>query len=207
MSKADRMRGVEVVRKPSRRRPAVLSMDEAAIREQARRSMGGLPSLSPPAEVLPPEPRTAAEFGAAIRAEWETAQSRLLRVGSLLDAAETSLSRPDYMSLVDALPFGKAARSQLLTAYRAIRSGRVPETIAPAGYTTVYLLASMSDDERMAAEQAGLMRADVSRAEVTAFRRERSSGLNTAPDRSALLAKRRKLLGELLAVRRALQGH
>lgn len=174
-----------------------------AVSEDAPAALSG--EVLPPSPAPIPAPQTVDDFAGAIQHEWENAQQRFVRIGELLDAAELTLARPDYMQLVGRLPFGKSARSQLLTAYRAIKSGRIPLQVAAAGYSTVYQLASMGDDEREKAAKAGLMRPDVRYAEVKEF----AKGLRpppASPDRAALEARLARLLEEAEEVRRQIEG-
>ncbi|HYD32442.1 MAG TPA: hypothetical protein VEB64_16490 [Azospirillaceae bacterium] len=207
-------RDFEVAAKPTRRKKAAelpnLSPD---LMKQALAPLAeSLPSLHAPTvepEILPPEPKTVSEFASAIRTEWESAQERFLRIGELLDMASLSLGRDGIAQLDASLPFGRSAKSQLLTAYRAIRSGRVPEEVASAGYATVYLLAAMDDDAREAAKAEGLLRPDVRQADVKAFRARFSQLNNSAQpaysDRlEALCRERDRLRARLAEIEREL---
>ncbi len=179
--------------------PAAAALPSA---RPAARPIAAAPEILPP---LPPALQTIDDFVAAISVEWENAQQRFLRIGDLLDGAEKRLARPDYLALVERLPFGKSTRSQLLTAYRAIRTERVPPQVAAAGYSTVYQLASMGDEARKKAAQAGLMRPDVRYAEVKAFVRDLRDG-SAAPSKAMLEAKLKRLLAEVEEVKRQLAG-
>lgn len=163
-----------------------------------------LPATSRHIEVLAPqhEPRTTDDFAEAITTEWEGAQERFLRIGALLIRAQADLSDADYLALAERLPFGKAVRSQIMTAYKAINSGLVPKAVAPAGYTTVYALATLTPDERQQAANAGLLRPDVKQAEVRAF----TSAIRPPKekDRTAKLAERARLLKRLDELNREL---
>ncbi len=128
------------------------------------------------AAVFPPLPeahipRTAAEFLTRIAELWEDAQQRFLRIGELLTLAETRLDPEERARLLEALNrrIGKSARSQLMSAYRAIRDNRVPREMAAAGYGTVYLLSRMTEEERAQAAERGLLRPDVRQSEIRHF--------------------------------------
>jgi len=160
----------------------------------ATRPIEVLPSLTGPAD--PANLRSREDFAKAIAAEWAGAQKAFLRIGEMLDRAQHSLPEDEYAVLCASLPFGKVVRSQLLTAYRAIHSGLVPRHMEAAGYTTVHLLAIMSEEERAAAADAGLLRPDVKRQELRAIRAPRFGRPNqpAPPDHAALLAERERLL-------------
>ncbi len=165
-------------------------------------------------EVLPAlnaEPSTAVEYADAIRGEWLSAQQSFMRIGAMLERAKQSLGSDGYLDLCSTLPFGKAVRSQLMTSYRAIQSRKVPDFMVPAGYTTIHLLASLSDAELSAAADAGLLRPDVKRAEIRALRASGFGRPNRTPSpapqtdrRAELEARRARLMAELAEVEREL---
>lgn len=160
---------------------------------------------TPPAEVLPPAPpapQTVDDYVSAITVEWEDAQRRFLRVGALLDAAERSLAAPDFQELVRRVNISPSVRSQILLAYRALQSGRVPQEMSAAGYATVYLLADLSDSEREAAAREGLMVPTVPKAAVQKFKRT-VRGRQT-DERAQLLAERERVMKRLSEIDRRL---
>lgn len=162
---------------------------------------------APQADILPPAlpaPRTVDEFAAAITLEWEDAQRRFLRVGALLDAAERALAVSDYQELTARIGISKSVRSQILHAFRALQSGRVPEEMAAAGYATVYLLSDLTDDERQAASREGLLVPNVAKAAVQKFRRSIRSS-QAQDERARLEARRARLEAELTEVMEALR--
>jgi hypothetical protein len=125
--------------------------------------------------------------------------------------------------MCDRLPFGKSTRSQLLSAFRCIQSGRVPAEMVVAGYSTLYQVSQLSDDEIKQAGESGLLRVDVKRTELVEFRKRlRVSNVQThspktsnkapgpaafesAQDVASLKARREALLAELAEIERRLQ--
>ena len=203
----------EVVRKPRSRKPKEpppsLAMSAYLTTVMAE--------ATPPVDPPPPEPvavdgdvflplpegripQTVDEFLTRISELWEDAQQRFLRIGELLSIAETRLGEDERAALYDGLNrrFGKSARSQLMSAYRAIRDNLVPLELAAAGYGTVYMLARLTDDERQQAAERGLLRPDVRQSEIREFwKAVRTPPPSTATRRAELEARRAKLLLEI----------
>ncbi|NYZ14589.1 hypothetical protein HL658_18725 [Azospirillum sp. RWY-5-1] len=164
-----------------------------------------LPSSRTPAavEILPPEPTTIDDYVAAIDQLWEDAQRGFIAIGRHLDEAQRKLPPEQFAALVSRLRFGKAVRSQIMTAYRAVNGGLLPRGIEAAGYSVVYQVATLSDQERQRAIAEGVIRPDMRREEVIAFKRR----LRTSPTgasspsnnnrRVALEAEKARLLRRL----------
>lgn len=171
-----------------------------------------LPSSRPAvsAEVLPPEPATVDDYIATIDRLWEDAQRGFLAIGRYLDEAQKKLPPEEFTDLVGRLRFGKAVRSQIMTAYRAVSAGLLPNGIEVAGYSVVYQVATLSDEERQRALKEGVIRPDVRREEVVAFKKRlRGAGSGRYPlpgtsRRSALEAERARLLRRLEELEREL---
>lgn len=159
-------------------------------------------------ELFPPlpesrAPRTAEEFLSRISELWEDAQQRFLRIGELLALAETRLNEDERQALYDGLNrrFGKSARSQLMSAYRAIRDRVVPQEMAAAGYGTVYMLARLTEEQRSRAAAEGLLRPDVRQAEIRQFFQSARTPMSRESRIAELEAKEARLLAELAKVR------
>lgn len=170
-----------------------------------------IPTAALEGEVFPPlpeahAPRTADEFLLRISELWEDAQQRFLRIGELMTLAETRLNDDERAILYEGLNrrFGKSARSQLMSAYRAIRDQIVPLEMAAAGYGTVYMLARLSDEQRSRAATEGLLRPDVRQAEIRNFFQTVRAPMNQETRIAELEAREAKLLAELAKVRDAL---
>ncbi|QCO07362.1 hypothetical protein [Azospirillum argentinense] len=213
----------EVVRKPRARKPkeAPPSLAQSAYLTTVMNTVAAPVEPPPPpmvealdGDVFPPLPegripQTVDEFINRISELWEDAQQRFLRIGELLSIAETRLSEEDRAALYDGLNrrFGKSARSQLMSAYRAIRDNVVPVEVAAAGYGTVYMLARLSDEERRQAAERGLLRPDVRQSEVRQFWKAlRGPAPSNATRRAELEARRAKLLLEIQKIDDELAG-
>ena len=215
-SRRDAIKDVVVETKRPRKTLPSLSAD------QVREAIGPIIDQLPSHKAAPPELKTIDDYIIVINVEWRQAQDRFLKIGELIDHAERSLPQTDYITLCDRLPFGKSTRSQLLSAFRCIQSGRIPADMVSAGYSTLYQVSQLSDDEIKQASESGLMRADVKRTELLEFRKRlRSSNLQTPPPKSAnkaastaqtdpghdiasLKARRDALLKELAEIERQL---
>jgi hypothetical protein len=216
-SRRDAMKDVVVETKRPRKSLPSLSA------EQVREAIGPIIGQLPSHKAAPPEIKTVDDYVHVIDVEWREAQDRFLKIGELLDRAERALSQPDYLTMCDRLPFGKSTRSQLLSAFRCVQSGRVPAEMVGAGYSTLYQVSQLSDDEIKQAGESGLLRVDVKRTELVEFRKRlRVSNVQThspktsnkapgpaafesAQDVASLKARREALLAELAEIERRLQ--
>jgi hypothetical protein len=208
--------GVVETKRPRKTLPS-LSAD------QVREAIGPIIDQLPSHKAAPPELKTIDDYILVINVEWREAQDRFLKIGELLDRAERTLPQTDYMTLCDRLPFGKSTRSQLLSAFRCVQSGRIPADMVSAGYSTLYQVSQLSDDEIKQASESGLLRADVKRNELLEFRRRLRSSIAKTPspqtgDKDAgspvvaksegdivrLKARRETLLKELAEIERLL---
>lgn len=155
-------------------------------------------------EILPPEPATLDDFANQINQLWQDAQQRFLTIGEYLVKAKASLSPEQYSALRTRLPFGKAVHSQLMQAYRAIKDGLLPETVASAGYSVVYLAATLSDNERQQALSEGVIRPAMKRSDLLEFRRRfRPKPLHDT-DAIRLRQERERLLERIAEIDRQL---
>jgi Protein of unknown function (DUF3102) len=149
-------------------------------------------------EIAQAEPKTPDEYVDTISQLWGRAQAAFLDIGRLLIRAKETLPHGEYTAAVEArLPFSSRTAYQLREATRwvlemerrkALRLERLP-----GSYTTLYLLSTFDPPTFEAAESAGLVRPDLRRAELIAWKQARTGG---AQDRAALEAKRDKLRRE-----------
>lgn len=167
-----------------------------------------LPSSRPaaPADAPPPEPATPDEYVEAIDRLWEDAQKSFLAIGRHLDEAQKKLSTEQFALMIERLRFGKVVRSQIMTAYRAVTAGLLPPGVEAAGYSVIYHAATLSDAERAQAVAEGVIRPDMRRTEIIAFKRRIRTNAAQFNDahRTALEAERKRLLARLSDIDRAL---
>ena len=169
-----------------------------------------LPSSRPAsaAEVLPPEPATVEDYVETIDRLWEDAQRGFLAIGRYLDEAQRKLPPEQFGAMVERLRFGKAVRSQIMTAYRAVSTGILPPGVEAAGYSVVYHAATLSETEREQAIKEGVIRPDMRREEIVAFKRRlRRPAPQAEPGRrEALEAERQRLLARIADIERELSA-
>lgn len=145
---------------------------------------------------------------------WREAQDRFVAIGEYLLQAKETLPHGEYEKMVEAdLPFGRAVAHTLRTVAVAVNEGRLAKPELPRSYTTAYFLATLKPDHLALARERGLVRHDVPRSSVNAFRRE-LRGRDDEPNRRSRLANERERLNVQLAaiqtrlaeIEQALQG-
>jgi hypothetical protein len=144
------------------------------------------------------EPQRPEDYVAEISRLWQRAQGAFLDIGRLLIRAKEALPHGEYTAAVEAqLPFSARTAYQLREAARwALEMDRrqsIPIARLPGSYSTIYLLSTFDPPTLEEAESQGLIRPELRRAELVAWRRGRGG----EPDnRRALEAKRLKLRRE-----------
>ena len=117
-----------------------------------------------------------ASLRASVGAEWQRAGKAFLRIGRLLLEAERKLNKAEYDSLIEGsgrfLPFGRTVAVQLRRVAQAVDSRRLPEDRCPSAYSVAYSLVTLPDEHLRLADERNLIRPDVRREEVKAFRAE-----------------------------------
>lgn len=144
------------------------------------------------------EPRRPEDYVAEISRLWSRAQGAFLDIGRLLIRAKESLPHGEYTAAVEAqLPFSARTAYQLREAARwALEMDRqqaIPIKRLPGSYSTIYLLSTLDPPLLQEAERDGLIRPELRRAELAAWRRQKAAPLES---RRALEARRRKLRRE-----------
>jgi hypothetical protein len=148
------------------------------------------------------QPQRPEEFVSEISRLWQRAQGTFLDIGKLLIRAKESLPHGEYTAAVEAqLPFSARTAYQLREAARwALEMDRrqaIPLARLPGSYSTIYLLSTFDPPTLEEAEQVGLIRPELRRAELIAWRQtRRGGGGGEGADRAALEAKRQKLRRE-----------
>lgn len=150
-----------------------------------------LPSVT----VAPSELLTGEEFAAEIGRLWRDAQSRFLDIGRRLNEAFAKLEHGEWGVLLESLPFERATADKLRKVAMAADAGAVPIDRLPPSYSTVYEVLTLTDTERAAADGAGLIRPDVKRAELVAFKRQ----LRAQPDKADRRAELERRIARLRA--------
>lgn len=148
-----------------------------------------------------------AEYAEEIGRLWTQAQQHFLAIGRYLLQARERIGEGEWEAMVrDDLPFGRAVAHQLRSVAAMVEAGLVPEAKLPRSYATAYQIATLTPDERERAAGEGLLRPDVTRPEITAFKRR----LRGAPPAGAeqelrrLEAERRRIDARIAELRRQL---
>lgn len=151
---------------------------------------------------------TADQYVAEIGRLWTEAQDRFLAIGRYLIEAKGRLDHGDFTPMVrDRLPFTHTVAVRLMVVARAVESGLLPADRCPRSYSVAYELASLPASERAAAEAEGLIRQDVGRTEIVAFkRRMRSTILELSQPPAKTAGELRKELECLELERRRIES-
>lgn len=127
---------------------------------------------------------------------WSEAQEKLLTIGRYLVKAKEKFRGTYEATILPRLPFGKGVAYQLRVVAVAVDEGRILEEELPASYSTAYQLASLPPADLAQARKTNLVRKDVLRREVEAFRASlRSRTILT--DQDDLLHEWRALVNQL----------
>lgn len=151
-----------------------------------------------------------ARLRSEIREGWKSAASAFLLIGRALCRIEAMLARADFHRLISDqqfLPFGRASAVKMMSVARAVDGGRIePQRLPP--YSVAYELVTLPDPLLRLAAAQGLVRPDVKRVEIAAFKLAQRPD---APERvdpealrredSSLRAREARLESELAAVR------
>ncbi len=144
------------------------------------------------------EPQSSGDYVEAIGRLWIQAQTAFLDIGRLLIRAKETLPHGEYMTAVeDRLPFASRTAYQLREAARWAlemeRRNAIELSRLPSSYSTIYLLSTFDAPTYEAAESDGMVRPNLRRAELIAWRRSRTGGVR---DHRSLTARREQLLRE-----------
>lgn len=154
----------------------------------------------PSGAVAPAELLTGEQFAAEIGRLWRDAQARFLDIGRRLNEAFGKLEHGEWGQLLESLPFERATADKLRKVAMAADAGAVPIDRLPPSYSTVYEVLTLTDTERAAADGAGLIRPDVKRAELIAFKRQLRAAEPKKDKRAELEARRARLLEEVARI-------
>lgn len=143
---------------------------------------------------------TRAEFRAEIIRLWGEAEKRFLAIGRYLLEAKERLAHGEFKAMIaEDLPLSYPAAFRMMSVAKAIDEGVVARDQIPASYTVAYEIISLDEDERTQAIAAGLVRPDVRRAEIMAFKRQLRAPDIPAP--TEIDAEKRARLRQLLVER------
>lgn len=153
------------------------------------------------------QPQTPEDYIEAIERLWGRAQGAFLDIGRLLIRAKEELPHGEYIATVEnRLPFASRTAYQLREAARwALEMDKrrtIPLDRLPGSYSTIYLLSTLEPPLLQAAEDEGIVRPELRRSELIAWRKAKGSGKKEHHQslevrRSKLLKERERLDAEL----------
>lgn len=114
---------------------------------------------------------TRADFAADIRREWTNALEATVAVGRRLNEAKDALPHGEYEAMVtNDLPFSTSTARKLREIAAFVDRDQVPLDRLPEAMSTLYAIATLPDDARQQALDAGMINPAVTRAEVEALK-------------------------------------
>lgn len=144
-------------------------LSRSALRGEGAEQTTRMDAVRTAAERLP----TRQAYAEELTRLWREAQDRFVAIGEYLTHAKETLPHGEYERMVASdLPFGRAVAHTLRTVAMAVREGRLAKPELPRSYTTAYFLATLEPDHLALARERGIVRHDVPRSIVDAFRRE-----------------------------------
>ncbi len=141
---------------------------------------------------------------------WSEAQEKFLAIGRYLIGAKAKFHRSYEAIILPQLPFGRGVAFQLRAIAMAVDEGRLLEEEMPRSYATAYQLVSLPRPHFDLARQENLVRRDVMRREVEAFRTKLRSEdplqqrISLQRERDRLEAEVTRMSARLLEIKAAL---
>jgi hypothetical protein len=131
------------------------------------------------------------ELIAEIDKLWDEAQQKFLAIGRYLVRAFDLYQGTFEETVLARLPFGRIVAYQLRAVAEAVDSEKLTEDRLPRSYATAYKLISLPALDYEEAKKRGVVRADVTRPEVEAFKRQLREERMRALDRTEFLRQER----------------
>jgi len=140
----------------------------------------------------------AAGYVREISRLWSETRDKFLAIGEYLSLAKEQLAHGEYEAMIHSqLPFGKSTAHRMRTIAEAVRDGRLVRDSLPQSYATAYEFTLLNDKQLHLAENQGLIRPDVRRAEIVAFRRTFDKSTSVENHQDEFLREWRKLGSEI----------
>lgn len=120
---------------------------------------------------------TAGDYIAEISRLWSDVQRRFIDIGRRLNEAKAKLPHGEFLPMIDSnLPFGRSVANRLMKVAEAVDAGTLPVQQLPQNYSVAYEVVALEPEERQQALDEGIVRPDVRRAEIIAFKRRLRGG-------------------------------
>ena len=114
----------------------------------------------------------------AITESWQKSVEGILETGQLLIDAKADLPHGSFVAMIESdLPFVPQTARKLMAIANDHKLKGAHVRALPASWGTLYELTKLDDDSWAVAEKENLIRPDVERKEVAAFRREHQRSL------------------------------
>ena len=125
---------------------------------------------------------------------WGDTQRYFVIIGRYLNRAKAQLSHGEFEPMIQReLPFGQSVANRLMAVAAAIEAQIVSVDVLPLSYTTVYEIVSLTEQERASAREEGLIRPDVRREEILAFKRRiRAESQDPITEKHRILVRLRR---------------
>lgn len=140
---------------------------------------------------------------------WNNAQRYFLSIGRWLIAARAALPHGEYEQMInEQLPFSASIARQLRTVAEFVDRGSIPREQLPDTYTTIYQIATLPEPAMEEAKRRALIRPNITRRELIELKRQHKMPLPSSSavvDLSKLAERRRRLLEELVEIRRLMR--
>lgn len=131
--------------------------------------------------------KSAAEWANRINSSWQKAVDHIFATGDSLLGAKAELAHGEFISMINTkLDFGRNTAERLMSValnepLRNLESSKGAHApLLPTSWFTLYELTKLTGDEFDAALEAGVIRSDMSRADVASFRRQLRNAGNDA---------------------------
>jgi len=179
----------------------------AARKAEATKSGAGAPAAAP--EILPRDrwsgvENTVISIGNPddlvdeISKLWSEAQAKFIAIGRYLVRAKQLFEGSFDDAIVSRLPFGRIVAYQLRMVAEAVDTNKLPEDCLPRSYATAYKLISLAPTDYEEARRRGLLRPDITRPEVEAFKASlKAERVGRLSERDALAAERVAIMAEM----------
>jgi hypothetical protein len=131
------------------------------------------------------------ELVAEIGKLWDETQQKFLAIGRYLVRAFDLYHGNFEETVLARLPFGRIVAYQLRAVAEAVDSEKLPEGRLPRSYATAYKLVSLPALDYEEAKKRGIVRTDVTRPEVEAFKRQLREERLQALNRTEFLRQER----------------
>jgi hypothetical protein len=177
-------------------------LSRSALRAEGAEQASRMEAVRTAAERLP----TREAYVQELTRLWREAQDRFVAIGEYLMHAKETLAHGEYEKMVaNDLPFGRAVAHSLRTVALAVQEGRLGKVELPRSYTTAYFLATLEPHHLALARERGLVRQDVPRSTIDAFRRELKDPQRKALDHPSLTKERLRLRTQMQAIQARLK--